>query len=68
MQLVTSQHLKLHATYIKTVSVLPPEDRRLTPETCRGLRHNKVFMKMYLVGCVIVIQHVNLYPAVKILL
>jgi hypothetical protein len=24
----------------KTASVVPPEDGRLTPETCRGLRHN----------------------------
>jgi hypothetical protein len=23
-----------------------PEDGRLTPETCRGLRHNKVFVKV----------------------
>jgi hypothetical protein len=28
----------------KTASVVPPEDGRLTPETCRGLRHNKVFV------------------------
>jgi hypothetical protein len=25
---------------------VPPEDGRLTPETCRGLRHNKVFVKV----------------------
>jgi hypothetical protein len=25
-------------------SVVPPEDGHLTPETCRGLRHNKVFV------------------------
>ena len=29
----------------KTASVVPPEDGRLTPETCRGLRHNKVIVK-----------------------
>jgi hypothetical protein len=28
----------------KTASVVPPEDGRLTSETCRGLRHNKVFV------------------------
>jgi hypothetical protein len=28
----------------KTASVVPPDDERLTPETCRGLRHNKVFV------------------------
>jgi hypothetical protein len=27
-------------------SVVPPEDESLTPETCRGLRHNKEFMKV----------------------
>jgi hypothetical protein len=30
----------------KTASVVPPEDGRLTPETCSGLRHNKVFLKV----------------------
>jgi hypothetical protein len=31
----------------KTASVVPPEDGRLMPETCRGLRrHNKVFVKV----------------------
>jgi hypothetical protein len=30
----------------KAASVVPPEDRRLTLETCRGLRHNKVFVKV----------------------
>jgi hypothetical protein len=25
---------------------MPPEDGRLTPETCRGLRHNKVIVKV----------------------
>jgi hypothetical protein len=31
----------------KTASVVPPEDVRLAPETCRGLRHNKVIVKVY---------------------
>jgi hypothetical protein len=31
-------------SYQKTASVLPPEDGRLTPETCRGLPHNKVIV------------------------
>jgi hypothetical protein len=30
----------------KTASVVPPEDERLTPETCRGSRHNKVIVKV----------------------
>jgi hypothetical protein len=30
----------------KTASVVPPEDGRLAPESCRGLRHNKVFVKV----------------------
>jgi hypothetical protein len=30
----------------KTASVVPPEDGRLTPETCRELRHNKVIVKV----------------------
>jgi hypothetical protein len=30
----------------KTASVVPPEDGRLTPETRRGLRHNKVIVKV----------------------
>jgi hypothetical protein len=25
---------------------VPPEDGRLTAETCRGLQHNKVFVKV----------------------
>jgi hypothetical protein len=33
-------------TYTKTAIVVPPEDGRLTPETCRGLRHNKVTVKV----------------------
>jgi hypothetical protein len=27
-------------------SVVPPEDGRLTTEACRGLRHNKVILKV----------------------
>jgi hypothetical protein len=44
----------------KIASVVPPEDRRLTLETCRGLRHNKMIVKVkvYLVGCVIVMESV----------
>jgi hypothetical protein len=36
-----------------------PTDRRVTPETCRGLRDNKVFVivKVYKVGYVIVIHN-----------
>jgi hypothetical protein len=30
----------------KTANVVPPEDGPLMPETCRGLKHNKVFVKM----------------------
>jgi hypothetical protein len=30
----------------KTASVVPPEDGRLTPETRRGLRQNKVIVKV----------------------
>jgi hypothetical protein len=30
----------------KTASVVPPEDGRLATETCGGLRHNKVFVKV----------------------
>jgi hypothetical protein len=47
----------VHATHTKTASVVPPEDRRLTLETCRRLRHNKVIVKVkvYFVGYVIVI-------------
>jgi hypothetical protein len=29
-----------------TASAVHPEDGRLTPEKCRGLRHNKVFVKV----------------------
>jgi hypothetical protein len=28
------------------VGPVPPEDGRLTPKTCGGLRHNKVFVKI----------------------
>jgi hypothetical protein len=43
----------------KTASVVPPEDGRLTPETCRGSRHNKVNVKVkvYYIGYVIVIHN-----------
>jgi hypothetical protein len=30
----------------KTASVVPPEDGHLMPETCRGLTHNKVIVKV----------------------
>jgi hypothetical protein len=30
----------------KIASVVPPEDGRLTPEKCRGFRHNKVIVKV----------------------
>jgi hypothetical protein len=30
----------------KTASVVPPEDGRLPPETCGGLKHNKVLVKV----------------------
>jgi hypothetical protein len=38
---------------------VPPEDGSLTPETCRGLRHDKVIVKVkvYQVGYVIVIHN-----------
>jgi hypothetical protein len=57
-QLATSQQLEVHATHTKAASVVPPEDGRLTPKTCRGLRHNKVIVKatVYQVGYVIVIH------------
>jgi hypothetical protein len=31
----------------KTNSVVFPEDGRLTHETCRGLKHNEVIVKVY---------------------
>jgi hypothetical protein len=45
-------------------SVVPPEDGRLTPETCRRLKHNKVIVKVkvYLVGYLIVIDLDGLSP------
>jgi hypothetical protein len=43
-QLKTSQHQMCTQLTPKTASVMPPEDGHLTPETCRGLRHNKVFV------------------------
>jgi hypothetical protein len=45
----------------KTVGVVPPDDGFLTPETCRGLRDNKVIVKgkEYQVGYVIVILPFN---------
>jgi hypothetical protein len=30
----------------RTASVVSPEDGRLTPETCRGLRHKKATVKV----------------------
>jgi hypothetical protein len=41
-----SQQLQLHLTHTKPASVVPPEDGRLTPETCRRSRHNKVIVKV----------------------
>jgi hypothetical protein len=32
--------------HLKAASVVPPEDGCLTPETCRGLRQNKVVVKL----------------------
>src|SRR5215475_9980227 len=31
----------------KNATLVPSEDGSLTPETCRGLRHNKVIVKVY---------------------
>jgi hypothetical protein len=45
-QLATSQKLQVHASHTKTASIVPPEDGRLTPETCIGSRHNKVIVKV----------------------
>jgi hypothetical protein len=58
-QSATSQKLQCTQLTPKTASVVPPEDGRLTPETCRESRHNKVIvkMKMYYVGYVIVIHN-----------
>jgi hypothetical protein len=43
--LQTTQQLQCTQLTPKTASVEPPEDGRLTPETCRGSRHNKVIVK-----------------------
>jgi hypothetical protein len=42
----------------ESASVVPPEDGCLTFETCRGLRYNKVIVKVkvYEVGYIIVIH------------
>jgi predicted GNAT superfamily acetyltransferase len=45
-QLATNQQLQCTQLTPKTASVVPPEYGRLTPETCRGLRHNKVIVKV----------------------
>jgi hypothetical protein len=45
-QLANSQKLQVHAIHTKTASVQPPENGRLTPETCRGSRHKKVIVKV----------------------
>jgi hypothetical protein len=36
---------------------VPPEDGRLTPKTCRGLRHNKVFVKVKVKVCYTAVVH-----------
>jgi hypothetical protein len=46
LQVATSQQLQVHPTHKKTASVVHPEDGRLMPETCKGLRHNKVIVKV----------------------
>jgi hypothetical protein len=52
---INSSTLHLHFLYVillctqltpKTASVVSPEDGRLTAKTCRGLRHNKVIVKV----------------------
>jgi hypothetical protein len=45
-QLITSRKLQCTQLRPKTASVVPPEDGCLTPETCRGSRHNKVIVKL----------------------
>jgi hypothetical protein len=45
-RLTISQQLQCTQLIPKIASVVPPEDGRLTPETCRGLRHNKVIVKV----------------------
>jgi hypothetical protein len=42
----TGEVQMLHVTHTTPASVVPPEDGHLTPETCRGLRHNKVIVKV----------------------
>jgi hypothetical protein len=37
-QLATNQQLKCTQLTPKTVGVVPPEEGRLTPETCRGFK------------------------------
>jgi hypothetical protein len=50
-------HNHFIVSHPKTASVVPPEDGCLTPETCRGLRHNKVIVKVYYVGYTTVIHN-----------
>jgi hypothetical protein len=38
LQLATCHLLQRQATFIKTASVVPPEDGSLTLETCRGFK------------------------------
>jgi hypothetical protein len=59
LQPATSQKLQCTQLTPKTASVVPPEDGRLTPKTCRGSRHNKVIVKVkvYQVGYVIEIHN-----------
>jgi hypothetical protein len=45
-QPATSQNLQCAQLTPKTASVVPPKDGHLTPETCRGSRHNKVIVKV----------------------
>jgi hypothetical protein len=35
-----------NVTNLIHIHVVPPEDGRFTPETCRGSRHNKVIVKV----------------------
>jgi hypothetical protein len=46
LQVATSQKLQCPQLMPTTASVVPPEDGRLTPKTCRGSRHNKVTVKV----------------------
>jgi hypothetical protein len=45
-QLATSQKLQCTQLTPKTASVVPSEDGRLNPETCKGSKHNKVIVKV----------------------